>query len=360
MPEKWDNNTFVRAFTYGDLGRKRQYGNLYVVDRENGIQFLMKKSTTRSTPSLEAMSIPIDATSRVAIWAWHGDDMPREAQKAGTVIQSRVLNHNRIDFTDSRVVDVATRRDGHKAILIWVAGEFWLWDWVPRLDTSTKEPSRLLEGISAKDWLDPVVCSDVPILYRLKGDNFTDVADARKSLMPQEIIDANAAIIQDRIAVIPTKETIPEIKDVVDLNLASTTPWPWDYGIPEHVCKELLNPQLLASYGLGYRKVLPKYKAKVEQYIKACKLHIEERNKIGERFRLFDTSTPISFAGFEAGVKCLKAENGKPRVLARAFKTDEGDLLIQGQLVHKNSDEIYANCYEIHKVVQLKAEIISG
>lgn len=354
MSGRWGNDTFIEAFTYGKLGRKRQYGNLYVVARENGIQFLMKKSTTRSNPSLEAMSIPLGINDhRIVIWSYRGDDMPKAAARAGMICRSNILGNSNIDFTDSRVVDVATRRDGHKATLIWVAGEFWLWDWVPK-------GTNNIEGISAKEWLDPFNCTDLPILYRLKGDNFTDVADARKSLMPQEIIDSNAAIIQDRIAVIPTKETIPEIKDIVDLNIAGNTPWPWDYNIPEHISKDLLSPRNLAMYGLGYKKVPTKYKVVVETYIEACKTHIKERDKIRERFPLYETSTPVNFAGFEAGIKCLKAEKGKPKTLARAFKTDEGDLLIQGQLVHRNSDEIYANCYEIHKVVQLKAEIISG
>jgi hypothetical protein len=354
MSGRWDNSSFIEAFTYSQLGRKRQYGNLYVVDRENGIQFLMKKSTTRSNPSLEAMSLPVSKTSRISIWAWRADDMPKAAEKAGMVVRSNILGRSNIDFTDSRVVDVASRRDGHKAILIWVAGEFWLWDWIPKGPYSD-------ERINAKDWLNPFHCTDTPILYRLKGDNFINVADARASLMPQEIIDANAAIIQDRIAVIPTKETIPEIKDIVDLNLAATTPWPWDYGIPEHICKELLNPHNLARYGLAYKKVPPKYKAVVEKYVEACKLHIAERDKILEKFPLFETTTPINFAGFEAAIKCLKAEGvGKPRVLARAFKTKSGDLLIQGQLVHRNSDAVYAECRTIHKVVQLKAEILSG
>lgn len=353
MPGQWSNDSFIEAFTYGKLGRKRQYGNLYVVARENGIQFLMKKSTTRSNPSLEAMSIPVEQ-HRIVIWAWRGDDMPKEAVKAGMILRSSILGNSSIDFTDSKVVDVETRRDGHKATLIWVAGEFWLWDWVPEGSTD------VLEGISAKHWLNPWKCSNVPILYRLKGDAYTNVADARRALMPQEIIDADAAIIQDRIAVIPTKETIPEIKDVVNLNLASTTPWPWEYNIPEHICKDLLNPRNLAMYGLGYKKVPTKYKAMVDTYIKACKKHVEERDKIKIRFPLFETSTPISFNGFDASIKCLKAEDGKPRTLARAYKTDSGDLLIQGQLVQSNSDAVYANCYEIHKVVQLKAEIISG
>ena len=347
----WDNTSFIKAFTYGGLGRKRQYGNLYVVDRENGFQFLMKKSTCSGTPSLEAIAIPVD-NGRIVMYAWNADEINHDALKQGLAIRTGYLRHD-IDFTDSRVVDVAQRQDGHRAILLWISGQFLLWDWIPEAGSS----------LLAKDWLDPAVCSNTPVLFKLKGEFYTSVLEARRSLLPQEVVEANAQVIQDRLAIVPTKETIPAIEDVVDMGLANTVPWPWDYGIPEHLCRELLDVEDLVKYQYSYReREFPtKYKPQLEAYYKACVAHREERNKIGEKFPMFHTRKPVSGPGFEFKVKCLASAVPERKVAARVYVTPEGDMLVEGDIYQgdKSSSVSHAKCWTTHKVVILRAEIIS-
>ena len=64
--------------------------------------------------------------------------------------------------------------------------------------------------------------------------------------------------------------------------------------------------------------------------------------------------------GFEARVKCLKDANGKTSVLSKVYKNPEGDLLVRGAIVGvRGSDKTYANCWTTHKIVPLRAKVVS-
>lgn len=348
----WDNTSFVRAFTYGGLGRKRQYGNLYVVDRENGMQFLMKKSTCRSTPSVEAMAIPVEneGKGRIVMYAWNADEVDHDALKQGLAIRTGYITKADVDFTDGRVVDVARRQSGQRAVLLWFAGQFLLWDWLPEMGSS----------MLAKDWLDPVVCSNRPVLFKLKGDSYTNVLEARTSLLPQEVIDANASIIQDRLAIVPTKEKIPPIEDVVNMEVARTLPFPWDYGVPEHLCRDLLDVEDFVKYQHSYReREFPgKYKPHLSKFYEACKAHKEERNKIATQFPMFSDRKPVSGPGFDLQVRCLSSDTPKRAVKSRVYVNPDGDMLVEGDICDGDKSS-YAHCWTTHKVVLLRADIIS-
>jgi hypothetical protein len=349
----WDNEKFVRKFTYGGLGRKRQYGNLYVVDRENGIQVLMKKSTCHQ-PSLEAMSIPTPVGGRIVLYARDADAREDGAIQAGIAIRTKYLSSNvDIDVTDTRVVDLHQRKDGHKAILIWMAGELLLWDYLPK-------GIGQIESTPAQEWVDPEECKNEPILFHLTDSSFTSVQEARESLLSKEVIEANAHIIMDRVAIIPTQETIPELKDVVDMDLVTRVPCPWDYGIPFHLSKNLLEVGSFLSYGHYDTKNFPaKYKAALDKYKAACEAHKEERKKISRIFPQFEERIPVSVQGFDAKIKCLKDANGKTSVLSKVYRNPEGDLLVLGAIVAISGDVTYANCWTTHKVVPLRAQVVS-